>query len=178
MSPKERILAIGKILAAAAHADGHVEAAEVHKIYEILEREWRGSGLGDHLAEDVLETVNSFDPKRVTVSELAAPFVGESDDGKRKLLELVVGVHDADGELDFQEDAYLNGLAKALGLEDEQYQDLLLEIFEEPEAAEEPSKPAKKIGKAPKAAKVAKAAKKPAAKAGAAKAEAKPKKKR
>jgi len=131
MNARERILATGRILAAAAHADGHVEASEVHKIYEILEREWRDAGLGEELPREVLDAASALDA-RTTLAELARPFRGGDEGSKRKILELVVRVHDADGELDFKEDRFVSGLAKALGLASAKYQDLLLEILDEP----------------------------------------------
>jgi hypothetical protein len=46
---------------------------------------------------------------------------------KRKLLELVASVRDADDEVDLAEDEYLVALAKALGMQKAEYSDLALE---------------------------------------------------
>ena len=59
----------------------------------------------------------------------AKDFASDPPMKKRELLELVAGVHDADEELDLDEDAYIRKLAEALGMAASEYQDLSIEVL-------------------------------------------------
>ena len=171
MDYRARIEAEGRVLFAAAQADGHVEPAEVERIRAILASEWHDAGLGEHLPEDVMTTLLAFDAKTTSIEDLARPFEDSHSLVRRNLLDLVVKVHEADGELDYEEDTFVRELGLALGLPLDQFQDLLLEIIDEPAPAKQPvaQKPAAKKPKKP----AAKKAQKPAAR----KAKVSPKKK-
>jgi uncharacterized membrane protein YebE (DUF533 family) len=159
---RDRIEELGRILVAAAHADGHVEPQEVERIREVLE------SICDPLPEGLLERILAFDPTNMPLVALAAPFNPDAAPDKRRLLELIVSVHDSDGETDYLEDTFVRDTGRALGLEPDAYEDLLLQILPAtPEEALAPAaKPAKaKATKKPAAKAKAKAKKKPAAKA-------------
>jgi uncharacterized tellurite resistance protein B-like protein len=159
---RERIEQVGDILLAAAHADHHVEAAEIDRIEQILKEIWRqqptpdaevrrvaqfkegetidaeemarlGNMLRDlqpkeELPATLVQRLADFDPARFDIDEAVGPFLHESVEFKRNLLQLAVSVHEADGELDFAEDTFIRELGFKLGLEMKQFQDLLLEF--------------------------------------------------
>ena len=50
---------------------------------------------------------------------------------KKRLLELIAAVHAADGEIDFAEDDHLRAVGAALGLPDDSYKELVVDIVEE-----------------------------------------------
>ncbi len=123
---RERIEQVGDILLAAAHADHHVEAAEIDKIEEILKKIWReeptpdqvvrrvtefregesvdeaemarlGSMLRDlqpreELPASLVQRLADFDPATFDIDEAVGPFLPESIEFKRRLLELAVAV--------------------------------------------------------------------------------------
>jgi uncharacterized membrane protein YebE (DUF533 family) len=142
---RDRIEELGRILVAAAHADGHVEPQEVEKIREVLE------SICDPLPEGLLERILAFDPVTTPLLDLAAPFSPDAAPEKRRLLELIVSVHDADGETDYLEDTFVRETGRALGLDPDAYEDLLLQILPAtPEEEAEPA-PAKKPAAKPTA---------------------------
>ncbi len=160
---RDRIEQVGDILLAAAHADHHVEAAEIDKIEEILKEIWRaeappeqevrrvaefrqgesvdagelarlGSMLRDlqpreELPAALQQRLADFDPASFDMDEAVGPFRPDSVEVKRRLLELAVAVHESDGELDFAEDTFIRELGYKLGLQLEQFNDLLLEFL-------------------------------------------------
>jgi uncharacterized tellurite resistance protein B-like protein len=155
---RDRIESVGRILMAAAHADQHVEPQEVDRIEEILREIW---GQALPLPEVLTRHLSDFDPATFDLDEAVLPLIDQPAETKRRILELVVSVHDADGELDYREDAFVKRLGDKLGLARAQFEDLLLEILPatpgtEPDA-EKPAAEKKPEAKNPEA-------KKPAAK--------------
>ena len=63
------------------------------------------------------------------MDEAVGPFLAESPEFKRKLLEFAVSVHESDGELDFLEDTFVRELGFKLGLQEDDYKDLCLEFL-------------------------------------------------
>jgi uncharacterized tellurite resistance protein B-like protein len=131
---RDRIQAVARILLAAAHADQHVEASELDKIREILTTLWAEGGK-DPVPAKVFADLDTFDAAKADLNELAKPFKNASAKDKRRILELTVSVHDADGELDYAEDTFVGRLGLALGLTVEQFNDLLLEILPDKDEA-------------------------------------------
>lgn len=176
---RDRIEAVGFILMAAAHADTHVEAPEVDRIEEILETLW-----GEALPDWLTRKLSDFDPGAFDMDAAVRPFLGETEDDKRRLLEMAVSVHDSDGELDYREDAFVKQLGEKLGLELARYADLLLEVLPatpgtEPVEAEAPKAKAKAKKPAAKSKAKAKtpAKKKPASRKSASRKKTSPRKK-
>ncbi len=66
------------------------------------------------------------------LEEAARDFLSDPPMKKRRLLELVVKMVDADGETDLREDQFVRELAKALKMDESEYEDLVLEIEEVP----------------------------------------------
>lgn len=117
---KDRVELIADLLMGAAYADRHLEQRELEKVKKLLAELTGKSALSAQL-EDRL---SRFEPNkldvRLTVDELDL----KSDLEKRKLLELITAVHDADEIWDFDEDLYLRGVAAALGVPDADISDL------------------------------------------------------
>ncbi len=122
----DRIDVISDLLMGAAYADGALEGREEATVRRLL-----GELLGGPALPPALDArIAGFSPKGFDLEETAAVFRDDSADRKRKLLELVVAVRDADDVFDTDEDDYMTALARALGMKREEYADLALEIEE------------------------------------------------
>jgi len=122
----DRIDGITDLLMGAAYADGSLEGREEATVRRLLGELLGGAALS--AATDA--RIKGFDRKAFDPKAAAAEFVGDSPERKRKLLELVVAVRDADDVFDTDEDDYMTALARALGMQPEEYADLALEIEE------------------------------------------------
>ncbi|MFO0604685.1 MAG: TerB family tellurite resistance protein [Polyangiales bacterium] len=122
----DRIAHVADILLGAAYADGAKAGSEDARLRKLL-----GELLKTDTLPDALDArIRAFDPKGFDLAKAAAVFAGDPSDRKRKLLELVAAVGDADEVLDTQEDDYLVRVAKAIGAPKESYADLVLEVEE------------------------------------------------
>lgn len=129
-----RFLVLTDLLLGAVHADERLEGEEEDAVRAYL-LEIIG---GDELPIEVEARIANFDPEDFDLDASAAEFDADPATSKRKLLELVAAVFDADGEVDFDEDDYLRSLADALGVDPEEYDDLVIEYdIEEPRASAE-----------------------------------------
>jgi tellurite resistance protein len=122
----DRIDVITDLLMGAAYADGSLEGREEATVRRLLVELLDGAPL----SAEADARVKGFDAKGFDLAAAAAHFVGDSPERKRKLLELVVAVRDADDVFDNDEDDYMTALAQALGMKREEYADLALEIEE------------------------------------------------
>jgi uncharacterized tellurite resistance protein B-like protein len=122
---KQHIETITQLLLGAAYADKRLAGAEITRIRSLLSTLLGGAEVPDSL----LRQINTFSPAAFNVQQVASGLDGLSPEDKRKLLELVASVNDADEELDLAEDIYLRTVAAALGLAQEEYSDLTLEIL-------------------------------------------------
>lgn len=122
---KQHIETITQLLLGAAYADKRLAGAEVTRIRSLLSTLLGGA----EVPEELVHLINRFSPAAFNVQQAAAGLDGLATDEKRKLLELVASVNEADEELDLAEDIYLRTLAAALGLAEEDYSDLTLEIL-------------------------------------------------
>ncbi|HTE50372.1 MAG TPA: TerB family tellurite resistance protein [Kofleriaceae bacterium] len=120
----DRTLAICDLLLGAAHADSHFRDEERDTVRKLLVE----LGGGAALAPEVEERIGSFAAAGFDLARAAAAFAGDPIEEKRKLLRLVSAIHDADEELDLDEDAFLRGLAGALELPDDELNGLALEF--------------------------------------------------
>ncbi len=116
---------LADLLMGAAYADRKIDGRELETVRAKL-RAWLEV---DTLPDDVKEHLEEFDPEAFNLEGTAALLRFEDAAQSRKVLELVVAVHEADDELDLDEDAYLRDLAKAMGLDESNYSDLKLEIL-------------------------------------------------
>lgn len=119
----ESILTITDLLLGAVYADGEGSGEEVRTVRDLL-RELLDTR---ELPEALDARIARFEPSGFSLEECAGAFTGAEPERKRRLLELVAAVRDADGELDISEDEYLVSLAKALGMEESEYSDLALD---------------------------------------------------
>ena len=121
----DRIDVITDLLMGAAYSDGSLEGREEATVRRLL-----GELLDGALPAATDARITAFTPEGFDLEETAAPFRDDSPERKRKLLELVVAVRDADEVFDTDEDDYMTALARALGMKPEEYADLALQIEE------------------------------------------------
>jgi uncharacterized tellurite resistance protein B-like protein len=109
----------------AAFADRRLDGREVAAVKKLLAQAMNASTIPPAMEEHI----KNFDPRTFNPAQTVAELEIGGDEEKRKLIELIAAVNDADEELDLDEDAYLKTVAKALGLPEDSYQDLSLEIL-------------------------------------------------
>ena len=122
MSISDRILPLCELLLGAAYADKELKDQEKDKVRELLEE------LASDLPTDVELRLVSFDPKAWDMKEAARAFKADSEDDKKKVLQLVAAVNESDDELDIAEDEYLRSLGEALGLPKSALEGMTVEI--------------------------------------------------
>src|SRR5512135_1548324 len=122
MAITDRILPLTDLLLGAAYADQELKDQERDEVRALLEE------LAGELPVDVELRLTAFDPKKFDLEAAAAPFRGDSEDDRKKLLHLVSAVNESDEEIDFSEDDYLRALAKALGLAASALEGLTIEM--------------------------------------------------
>jgi uncharacterized tellurite resistance protein B-like protein len=79
------------------------------------------------LPPELARHVEAFDPESFDLAATARDFVSDPPMNRRRLLELVAQLCVSDGELDLEEDEYLHRLARALGMEPSEYEDIVLD---------------------------------------------------
>jgi uncharacterized membrane protein YebE (DUF533 family) len=119
----ERAHIITDLLLGAAHADGRMDGREAEKVKELV----RTLTTDPDVLASCEKRITNFVPAKFDVQEAAKGFLGESEDQRYQLLELVAQIHAADEELDLEEDDYLRSLGNALGLPDNAFEDLVLD---------------------------------------------------
>jgi len=120
---RERIMVITDLLLGAAYADDNLRGSEEDAVRRLL-----GELLGDgDLPAEVEERIKTFPAGTFDFEEAADDFADDPPIQKRKLLELVAAVHDADDETDLAEDDYIKRLGVALGLAPSEFEDLTLD---------------------------------------------------
>ncbi len=120
---RDRIHVITDLLLGAVHADHKVEDAEVDEVRKVL-RELLEL---DKLPGDIEGQIDGFAGDKFDLAKAARDFETDPPIKKRRLLELVALVRDADEEIDLAEDTYLVALANALKMERSEYDDLVLD---------------------------------------------------
>ena len=110
---KEHIETITDLLLGAAYADKRLQGNEIETIRGLLCKL-----LGkDQLPSAQADQIANFKPGKFKLDSATASLRVLDDEGRRKVVEMVAAVNDADEELDFDEDQYLARGAKGLGLE-------------------------------------------------------------
>jgi uncharacterized tellurite resistance protein B-like protein len=79
------------------------------------------------LPPELQAQIDAFDPEKFDLVATCDDFVSDPPMNRRRLLELVAQLCVSDGELDFAEDDYLHRLARALGMEPNEYEDIVLD---------------------------------------------------
>jgi uncharacterized tellurite resistance protein B-like protein len=111
MALPDRILPLCDLLLGAAYADRQFQDRERKEVRELLV-ELTGAALTSELEERILE----FTPARFDLAATAGEFRSDPEEDRRRLLNLVAAINDADDELDLAENDYLCALATALDL--------------------------------------------------------------
>jgi uncharacterized tellurite resistance protein B-like protein len=138
MSISDRILPLCELLLGAAYADKELKEQEKDKVRELLEE------LGGELSTDVEIKITGFDPSSFDMKASASAFKSDPEEDRKKVIQLVSAVNDADDELDFAEDEYLRALAAALELPASALEGMTVEV-----ETEELKETFQKVRKAP-----------------------------
>jgi uncharacterized tellurite resistance protein B-like protein len=125
MKVRDRILVITDLFLGALWADEEFSEDEQRAVRDLLAELLQVSGA--ELPPSVEERIAAFDPLAFDVEAAAQEFDADPPMAKRRLLELVGRLVDADGVVDLKEDEYLRKLADALGMEYGEYSDLVLD---------------------------------------------------
>ena len=133
MTMKDRLPLVADLLMEAAYADHKLEGDEKEAVRRLLRELLETQAL----PMDVDFRIDEFDPKKFDRAATVAAFAGDSTHLKRRLLELIAAVHIADGEIDFAEDAHLRAVGEALGLAPEDFKELVVDVVEEIDLAED-----------------------------------------
>lgn len=124
MKVRDRILVLTDLFLGALWADEEFSEDEQRAVRRLL-----GDLLivpPDELPTPVEERIRNFDPLKFDLESAAKDFAADPPMAKRRLLELVGKMVDADGVVDMEEDRYLRRLAAALGMDYQEYSDLIL----------------------------------------------------
>lgn len=124
MKIQDRILPIVDLMMGALYADATITGEEGRAIRVILGRLLLCSP--DALPPHVTERIETFSLRSFDIERTVAEFLSDPPMKKRRLLELIASLCDADGT-DIAEDEYLRDLAKCLGMEPEEYRGVVLD---------------------------------------------------
>jgi len=123
MKVRDRIGTITDIFLGAMYADQRFADEEKRAVRrmlcELIVRK--------ELPPELEQRIESFDPTTFDLVATARDFERDPPMNRRRLLELVAQLCVADGELDLDEDEYLHRLAKALGMQPTEYDDIVLD---------------------------------------------------
>lgn len=116
---------IADLLMGAAFADNRLDGREYAAVKKLL-AEVIGA---EELPAEMESRLKAFNPKTFDATGAAKSLMLKDDTEKRKLIELIAAITEADDVLDFDEDAYLKDVAEALEMPKEAYADLSIEIL-------------------------------------------------
>ena len=130
---KDRLPLVADLLMDAAHADQRLEGEETETVKQLL------AGILEvtNLPMDLAFRIDEFDAKTFDRDAATKAFAADSPELKKRLLELIAAVHAADGEIDFAEDDHLRAVGAALGLPDEAFKELVVDVVEEIDLGED-----------------------------------------
>lgn len=123
MKVRDRIGPIADLFLAAVYADQRFVAEEKRAVTRML----CDLIVRPELPPELLQRIEDFDPSKFDLAATANDFVSDPPMQRRRLLELVAQLCVSDGELDLAEDDYLHRLARALGMEPIEYEDIVLD---------------------------------------------------
>jgi uncharacterized tellurite resistance protein B-like protein len=116
---------IADLLMGAAFADNRLDGREYAAVKKLLAEVVDA----EELPADMEARLKAFNPKTFDPVGAAKSLMLTEDSEKRKLIELLAAVTEADDVLDFDEDAYIKTVAEALEMPKEAYADLSIEIL-------------------------------------------------
>ena len=126
MKVRERIHTITELLCAAIYSDGTMMGEEDTEARRVLADLLLTTP--EELPPEVDQHIREFSILEFDMAEAVRDFMADPPMKKRRLLELVTKMVDADGEVDLREDQFVRDLAKTLQMEPSEYDDLVLEI--------------------------------------------------
>jgi uncharacterized tellurite resistance protein B-like protein len=122
---KDHIETITDLLLGAAYADKRLEGREKDRIHALLAKLVGSSTLPESLDA----RFKDFSPAAFDAVAAGQRLAGLGND-RRRVLEMIASVTDADEEIDLAEDRYLRTVAEAMGLADKQFRDLVVDFTE------------------------------------------------
>ena len=124
MIDRELVPFIADLLMGAAYADDRLRGKEVIAIKEKL------AGLLEvgRIPASLERRLATFDPDRFDMDLVVSSMPKLEPEVARHVLEMIAEIHAADGELDLDEDHYLQSLARAFGLPRRAWADLSLDF--------------------------------------------------
>lgn len=125
MKVRDRILVLTDLFMGAVWADDEFSEDEQRAVRRLIAELLAVEP--NALPPSVEERIRQFDPLKFDLEATAREFAHDPPMAKRRLLELVGRMVDADGVLDLQEDEYLRRLAAHLGLAYSEFSDLVLD---------------------------------------------------
>jgi uncharacterized tellurite resistance protein B-like protein len=123
MSTKNELIA--DLLMGAAHADKHLDGREYGVVMKLLAQVMDLKELPD----EMINRLDNFAPNNFNPVDATKSLGLAEDEEKRKLIELIAAVTEADEVLDLDENEYLEKVAGALDLSRPSYSDLTVEIL-------------------------------------------------
>ncbi len=126
MKVRDRIHVITDLLIAAIYCDGTMMGEEDEAARQLLADLLLTTP--DELPTEVKDRIRDFRLVDFELEAAAADFMADPPMKKRRLLELVGKMVDADGEHDLREDQFMRDLAGALGMDESEYADLVLQF--------------------------------------------------
>lgn len=123
MKVRDRIGPIADLFLGAMYADNRFEETEKKAVRRLL----CDLIVRPELPPELERRIEEFDPSRFDLGATARDFISDPPMNRRRLLELVAQLCVADGELDLEEDDYLHRLARALGMQPIEYEDIVLD---------------------------------------------------
>jgi uncharacterized tellurite resistance protein B-like protein len=123
MKVRDRIGVLVDLFLGAAHADHRLDSAETPAVRALLAELL----LTEELPDEVETRIEAFDPAAFDLAASAADFAADPPMQKRRLLELVGRICHSDDVLDLEEDAFMRQLARHLGMDEDEYGDLVLD---------------------------------------------------
>lgn len=122
---KEHIETITDLLLGAAYSDKRLEGDELQAITTMVSKL-----LGtEELPEAQQGQLKAFNPAKFDVNTASASLSSLSDDDKKRVLELVASINEADDVIDFDEDEYLRKVATGLGVDESVIAEHTIEIL-------------------------------------------------
>ena len=129
---KTHLPQVTQLLMGAAFADQDLDGRELLACRQLVLQLVGGTRLPKELSEIMVK----FDPARFDMDAAARPLRGLSVNARRKVLELIRTISEADEIIEVAEDVYLEAVARSMGLERSEFADLTLEPLEDDEIAE------------------------------------------
>lgn len=133
----QRVKHVVDILMGAAYSDGHCDREEVLTIARILARTMHWEAL----PAEVVAHIRSFDYEAFDLGRTCAALELDEPTGRRKLLDLISEVVEADAVHDLGETDYIRAVAKYIGASKEEFEDLCVDLVVEEQESEIPPIP-------------------------------------